>query len=135
MKKSLSRVVDFLFVLLLSLAVAIPQDVFAQNHVVSSTDLQKDVAAASASRQQHVAQVESFLSSTEAQQAMKSAHINYRQVKIAVRQLNNDELARLSARSDTAQKDFAAGTLSNRDLLIIVVAIAALILIIVAVRS
>jgi hypothetical protein len=36
--------------------------------------------------------------------------------------------------SRKAQTDFAAGTLSNRDLIIILVAIAALILIIVAVR-
>lgn len=134
MKKSLSRAVHFLFVLLLGLVLATPQDVFAQNHVVSSSDLQKDVAAASASRQQNLAQLGSFLSSGKAQQAMKSAHVNYQQVKNAVRQLNDDDLARLSARSQKAQKDFAAGTLSDRDLIIIIVAIAALILIIVAVR-
>ena len=134
MKKSLSRALDFLFVLLLGLVLAIPHDVFAQNHVVSSSDIQKDVAAASASRQQNLAQVEGFLSSREAQQAMKSAHINYEQVKNAVRQLNDDDLARLSARSEKAQKDFAAGNLSDRDLLIILLCIAALVLIIVAVR-
>jgi hypothetical protein len=134
MKKSLLRAIDFSLVLLLGLVLATPQDVLAQNHVVSSSDIQKDVAAASASRQQNLAQLESFLSSKEAQRAMKSAHVNYQQVKNAVRQLNNDDLARLSARSEKAQKDFAAGTLSDRDLIIILVAIAALILIIVAVR-
>jgi hypothetical protein len=65
---------------------------------------------------------------------MKSAHITYQQVNTAVQQLNSDDLARLSARSETAQKDFAAGNISNRDLLIIVLGILALILIIVAVR-
>ncbi len=134
MKKSLLRAIDFSLVLVLGLVLATPQDVLAQNHVVSSSDIQKDVAAASASRQQNLAQLESFLSSKEAQRAMKSAHINYQQVKNAVRQLNNDDLARLSARSEKAQKDFAAGTMSDRDLIIILVAIAALILIIVAVR-
>jgi len=134
MKQSISSVVDFLFVLLLGLALAAPQKAFAQNHVVSSSDIQKDVAAASASRQQNLTQVESFLSSTEAQRGMKSAHINYQEVKNAVRQLSDDDLARLSARSEKAQKDFAAGTISDRDLLIILVAVAALILIIVAVR-
>jgi hypothetical protein len=134
MKRSLSSAVDFLFVLLLGLALATPQQAFAQNHVVSSSDIQKDVAAASATRQQNLTQVEGFLSSGEAQRAMKLAHINYQQVKNAVRQLNDDDLARLSARSEKAQNDFAAGTLSDRDLIIILVAIAALILIIVAVR-
>ncbi len=134
MKKSLSRAVEFSFVLLLGLVLATPQDVLAQNHVVSSSDIQKDVAAASASRQKNLAQLEGFLSSKEGQRAMKSARIDYQQVKSAVRQLNDDDLARLSARSEKAQKDFAAGRLADRDLIIILVGIAALILIIVAVR-
>jgi len=133
-KKSLSRAVDLVFVLLLGMVLATPQDVLAQNHVVSSSDIEKDVAAASASRQQNLAQLESFLSSKEAQHAMKSAHINYQQVRNAVWQLNDDDLARLSARSVKAQKDFAAGRLSDRDLIIILLAVAGLVLIIVAVR-
>ena len=48
--------------------------------------------------------------------------------------LSDDELARLASRVRTAQADFAAGTLSDRDLIIILIAVAALILIIVAVR-
>lgn len=132
--KPLLRAIDFALVLILGLVLAIPQDVVAQNHVVSPSDIQKDVAAASAARQKNLAQLEGFLSSPEAQRAIKSAHINSQQVKNAVRQLNNEDLARLSARSEGAQKDFAAGTMSDRDLIIILVGIAALILIIVAVR-
>ncbi len=131
---SLSRAVGCLSVLLLSLVLATPQDVLAQNHVVSPLELQKDVATASASRQRNQAQVENFLSSEEAQRAIKSVHINYQEVKNAVGQLNDEDLARLSARSEKAQKDFAAGTLSDRDLLIILLVVAALVLIIVAVR-
>jgi hypothetical protein len=108
--------------------------VLAQNHVVTPSDLQKDVSAASATRQKNLQQVEGFLSSTEAEQAMKSAHINPQQVKNAVPQLNDDELAQLSARSEKAQKDFAGGKISDHDLLIILLGIAALVLIIVAVR-
>lgn len=134
MNKLITRTVDFLFVLLLALALATPQDVLAQNHVVSLSDLQKDVAAASAARQQNREQLESFFSSAEARQAMKSVHIDYQQVVRAVSRLNDDDLARLAARSERAQKDFAAGTLSDRDLIIILVALAGLILIIVAVR-
>src|SRR5258708_31624348 len=126
MMKPFSRAVGCLCVLLLSLVLATPQDALAQNHVVSPLELQKDVAASSASRQKNVAQVEGFLSSEEAQRAMKSAHINYQEVKNAVRQLNDEDLAQLSARSEKAQKDFAAGTLHDRALLIILLAIAAL---------
>jgi hypothetical protein len=48
--------------------------------------------------------------------------------------MSDDEIAQLSARSEKAQKDFAGGRLSDRDLLIILVGIAALILIVVAVH-
>lgn len=128
------RTVELVFVLLLGLVLAIPQDVFAQNHVVSPSDLQKDVAAASHSRQQNIAQLESFLSTPEATHAMKSARIDPQEVQKAVSQLNDQDLATLAARSQKAQKDFAAGDLSNRDLIIILVGIAVIILIVVAVR-
>jgi hypothetical protein len=55
-------------------------------------------------------------------------------VKTAVSALNDQELARLAARSERAQADFAAGTLSERDLLFLLLGVAVLILIIVAVR-
>jgi CHASE3 domain sensor protein len=57
-----------------------------------------------------------------------------KQVKDAVSRLSDSELSQLASRASKAQADFAAGTLSNRDLIIILVCIAALILIIVAVR-
>jgi hypothetical protein len=56
------------------------------------------------------------------------------QVKNAVSSLSDAELAQLAARAQTVQADFAAGRLGDRDLLIIILAIAALVLIIVAVR-
>lgn len=134
MKKLLLRTVELLFVLLLALVLAIPQNAIAQSHVVSSADLQRDVAAASAARHRNLAQLEGFLSSPAARQALKSAHIDYSEVKNAVPQLSNQELARLSLLSQKTQKNFAAGNINNHDLLLILVAIAALILIIVAVR-
>lgn len=52
----------------------------------------------------------------------------------AVATLTDAELAELAVRADAMQNDFAAGRLSERDILIIILGIAALILIIVAVR-
>jgi hypothetical protein len=60
--------------------------------------------------------------------------MNPQQVKQAVSGLSDDELARLASRASKAQADFAAGRMDDRDLIIILIAIAALILIIVAVR-
>lgn len=115
---------------------AIPPSLFAQasEHVVSSADLQKAVVNASQARQQNRDTLNAFFSSDKATQALKSAHMNPEQVKVAVAGLNDEELAQLASRANKAQTDFAAGNISDRDLLIILVAIAALILIIVAVH-
>jgi hypothetical protein len=48
--------------------------------------------------------------------------------------VDNEDLARMAERSNEVQKDFAAGNLGDRDLLIILLVAVALILIIVAVR-
>jgi len=115
---------------------ALPQNLLAEtaSHLVSPSELQQAVVKASAARQQNRDEVQQFLSSEQAQKALKSAHMNPAQVKNAVSTLDDAELARLASRAHKAQADFAAGDLSDRDLMIIIVAIAALILIIVAVR-
>jgi hypothetical protein len=115
---------------------ALPQNLLAEtaSHLVSPSDLQQAVVKASTERKQNRDEVQQFLSSEQAQKALKSAHMNPEQVKTAVSTLDDAELAQLASRAHSAQADFAAGTLSDRDLIIIIVAIAALILIIVAVR-
>jgi hypothetical protein len=134
MMKAACHALQLVLVAFLSILLTIPQNAWAQDHVVSPSDIQKDLATASASRNKQVAQLESFLSSPQAQQALKIEHVSYQEVDHSIQQLSSDDLARLSARSEIAQKDFAAGNLSNRDLIIIILAILALILIIVAVR-
>ena len=134
MKRLLLSAVGPVLVLVLGLILTSPGAALAQDHVVSSGEIQKDAAGASAARQQHVQQLDGFLSSNEAQQALKSAHMDPQEVKNAVGQLDDEDLARLSVRAEKAQREFAAGNLSDRDLLIILVCVAALILIIVAVR-
>ena len=115
---------------------AVPQNLFAQvaEHVVSPTELKKAAVDASRTRQQNLETLRVFFSSEKAQLALKSVHADPEQVKNAVAGLSDDELARLASRAQKAQADFAAGKLTDRDLIIILVAIAALILIIVAVR-
>jgi hypothetical protein len=114
----------------------IPQNGVAQSaqHVVSPSDLDKAAVDASQAREKNIQTLNQFLSSDQAQKALESASIDPQQVKKAVAGLSDEELAQLVARADKAQSDFAAGSMDNRDLLIILVAIAALILIIVAVR-
>jgi len=113
---------------------AVPQNLIAQSHVVSPAELQKATLAATETRQQNIEKLRQFLSTPAANKALKQAQIDAQQVKRAVGSLNDEELARLAARADQAQADFAAGHISDRDLLIILVCVAVLILIIVAVH-
>ncbi|HEX3093738.1 MAG TPA: hypothetical protein VHW72_13990 [Candidatus Angelobacter sp.] len=112
----------------------VPTDALAQSHVVSPADLQKEAIAASQVRQHNLDSVQRLLSTPAAEKALKSAKMDTQQVKTAVSTLSDQELAQLAARADKAQADFAAGTLSERDLILIILGIAVLVLIIVAVR-
>jgi hypothetical protein len=119
---------------LLAILFFVPLDLLAQNHVVSPADLQQKVAEASQTRQHNLQTVQQFLSTPQAEKAMKSAQVDPLQVKTAVSTLDDQELSQLASRSEKAQADFSAGRLSDRDLILIILAVAALVLIIVAVR-
>ena len=112
----------------------VPTDLLAQSHVVSPADLQKQVMSASHVREHNLQTVTNFLSTPTAEKALKSSHINPQEVRTAVSTLSDQELADLASRADKAQADFAAGNLSDRDLILIILGIAVLVLIIVAVR-
>lgn len=121
-----------------TLAFAIPQVVFAQTaqqHVVSPLELQKAGQQATSARQQNIEALQGFFDSAPAQQAIQKAHMDPTEVQKAVAGLSDQDLSQLAARANKAQGEFAAGTLSDRDLLIIAVAILALVLIIVAIRG
>jgi Flp pilus assembly protein TadB len=120
--------------MLLAIAVVIPSPLLAENHVVSQAEMQKQAIASSHVRQQKIESLSNQLSTSSAQKALKAAQMNPERVKTAVASLSDDELSKLTSRADKAQTDFAAGRISDRDLLLILVAIAALILIIVAVH-
>ena len=134
MSLSLPRTFQFLLIAVLSMAVTFSPALFAQDHVVSSADLRKDVQSVSAARQRNLAQLDNLFASQQGQKALESAHVSLQQVQKAVASLDDADLARLSARAQAAQNDFAAGRLTDRDLIIILICIAALVLIIVAVR-
>lgn len=115
---------------------ALSQGALAQapEHVVSPSALQQAAVDSSQARQQNLDTLNKFFSSRQAKDALERAHMSPLQVKKAVAGLSSAELAQLAAKANKAQADFAAGNIDDRDLLIILVCIAALILIIVAVH-
>lgn len=105
-----------------------------QTHVASPADIHKELVNSSRERQKNLEKVKQLFSSDAAQKALKSSRVDPAQVTEAVSTLSDAEIARLASRADRLQQDFAAGRLTERDLLIILVGLTALILIIVAVR-
>jgi hypothetical protein len=116
------------------MSLAGPQTISAQAHIVSQEEMRAAIVAASQTRGQNRERVVSFLSTPKAVKVLGTAQLDIKLVKSAVSSLSDEELANLAARAEKAEMDFAAGRMSDRDLLWILVGIAALILIIVAVR-
>jgi hypothetical protein len=106
-----------------------------EKHVVSSQELSQDATRPAETRGANEAALRQLFSSEQAQNAFKAANIDYSKVDKAVGQLSDGDLAKLAARSREMQRNFAggrAGSLSDRDLLIIII-IAVLIIALVAV--
>ena len=131
------RVCTTLLAAILAVAVS-PPPASAQtqekDHAVSAAELRQDTQKAGAARQANEASVRAMFSSDAAKETLKSAGIDYKQVDQAISQVSDEDLARMAQRSAEVQKDFAAGHLADRDLLIILLVAVALVLIIVAVR-
>jgi preprotein translocase subunit SecF len=115
-----------------------PARIQAQDkHVVSVDELNRDAAAPAQTRQANEAAVRQIFSSEQAQKALKDAKIDYAKVDRAVGQISDEDLAKLAERARTVQSDFSggkAGSLSDRDLLVILIIALLVILLVVALR-
>lgn len=106
----------------------------AQAHVVSPAGLQQATVSVARTRQQNITKVEKFFSSERAEKTLKSAHLDPIQIKKAVPSLSDQELARLASRADKAQKDFAAGDLTNQQITYILIALGTAVVVLIATR-
>ena len=113
-------------------AFAVPRGLLAETspHVVSLPDLQKAAIDASQARQKNLDTLNGFLSSAQAKEAMKTAHVSPQEVTRAVASLSTQDLAQLASRASKAQSDFAAGSISDMDLVLILLGIILLVLLI-----
>lgn len=123
-----------LIIFILTILLVTPPSLQAQQRAVSSADIRKELVNATQTRRRNREKVNELFSSKGAQKALKKAGMDLAEVKAGVSTLSDAELAQLASRADKVRDDFAAGRISDRDLLIILVAIAVIILVIVAVR-
>ncbi|HXH51039.1 MAG TPA: hypothetical protein VNM47_17000 [Terriglobia bacterium] len=134
MRSSTYRILIASLFCTLMFALQTPLLAATENHIVSPAELQRATTSAASTRQQNIDKVEKLFSSERAEKTLKSAHLDAVQVKKAVPTLSDQELARLASRADKAQKDFAAGALTNEQITYILIALGAAVLVLIAVH-
>ena len=134
MRFSIDRILITSWVCAVGLLLPAPLLLAAQSHVVSPAELQQATLSVARTRQQNITKVENLFSSKSAEKALKSAQLDPVQIKKAVPSLSDQELARLAARADKAQKDFAAGALTNQQITYILIALGAAVIVLIAVH-
>lgn len=127
------RVRFLVFILIFSLW--IPQVAAGQTPVVSPSELQQAITTAAKARQKNRDDVQAFFSREPIRNALKTGKIDYERVQKATASLSPDELARLAARTNQLERDFAAGSLTNQELTYIVIALAAAVIVLIAVAA
>lgn len=105
-----------------------------RDHAVSPNQLHKDLQKAADTRQANETAVREMFASDQAKETLKSAGIDYKQVDQAISQVSDEDLTRMAQRAQEVNKNFAAGRMDDRDLLIILLVAVAIVLIIVAAR-
>jgi hypothetical protein len=118
----------------LFVAAEVPARAQGQQHVVSLSDLNKDASRPAQTRQANEQAVRTLLSSEQGQKALQSAKLDYQKVDKTVGQLSDEDLAKLAERSRQAQADFAAGRISDRDMLWIILIALGIIVLAIALR-
>lgn len=129
----MSKFVEKLFLPVVAasfIVVGAPRIANAQEHVVSTKQLQKDVEAQSKTRQQNEARLEQILDTPQGREAVSRAGADYKTVDKGIHMLSDAELAQLTARAEKGQSDFAAGSLSELDWILILLVIVVVIIII-----
>jgi len=107
--------------LALGLAAA-PSRVAAQDkdHVVSLDELKSDAAKPAQARVANEADVRHLLQTEAGQEALKSAKVDYAKIDKAISQLSDEDLANVAQKSRQADRDFAAGGLTQTLIIVIV---------------
>jgi hypothetical protein len=127
--------VRLIAVLLVAICTGVPHQLIAQEHVVSPEAIQQQLVRSAAERSQNVEALDQFFGSASARKTLKSAGISSDEVKNAVAQLSDQELAGIAGKASRAQQDFAAGALTNQQITYILIALATAVIVIILIKA
>jgi len=103
-------------------------------HVVSLGELNKDAAGPAEARRANEAEIRHLFATVDGQKALKTANVEYAKIDRAVSSMSDEDVARISSRAREIDRDFAAGNLSDHDLLLILIIALIVIILIVVLR-
>ncbi len=106
----------------------------ADDHVLTSSDLNTVIQKASQARENDLAKVRKFFSSEPAAHTLQNFRLDPVKVESAISQLDDRELARLAARTEQLQNDLAAGALNNQQITYILIALATAVIVLIIVE-
>jgi hypothetical protein len=127
---SLRQLLSLVLMTALAAVPSLAQPADDGDHLVSQPDLYRAARAAVQARQHSVAQIEKFLLTGPARQAMSALKVDSEQVTHKLASLSDDELARLAAQSEKIQSDIAGGDVTKKTLLKYVIVGAAAVVVI-----
>jgi hypothetical protein len=125
----LQAVVPAVLIVLVSYPAGLLAQTAAEDHIVSSQTLRQHLETSSAAREKNVETLTNFMSTPQAEKAMRDAKIDPVQVQKAIPTLSDEELANLSLRATDTQQKFSAGVLGTSMLTLIIVLIAIIIIV------
>jgi hypothetical protein len=106
----------------------------ADKHVVSLGELSKDAAGPAETRRANEAEIRQLFATVDGQKALKTANVDYAKIDRAVSSMSDEDVARISERARAIDHDFAAGNLTDHDLLVILIVVLIVVILIVVLR-
>jgi hypothetical protein len=97
----------------------------ADNHVMSTADVQDALRRAGATRQGNQADLDHFLAQQKVKDTLRNAGISTESVREKASLLSDDELSILAAKARSAERDVAGGELKDSQVSLIILAVAA----------
>jgi hypothetical protein len=132
MPLTVRRVLSVVFLILAPLALPI-QNLLAEEHAVSLSQLHQTLLDSAKTRQDNVEAIQRFFASKLVKENLSGRIMNFSKVEKAVPLLSDDELGRLASRCRQVETDIAAGSLTNEQITYILIALATAVVILVIV--
>lgn len=105
----------------------------AEQRVVSAAELQQAARAQAAENAAQRERLQAFFAGEQGRQALAKMKLDLRQVQQAVAQLSEEEAAAFAEQAEQAERDFAAGDLTNKQITYILIALATAVIVLILV--